>query len=133
MGEPAGPAGPAIQFNSSMLYMWYIQDVLEQQALVLGLGERDLAHLCQTLRLFEPRLQRREPLRRSTAAGVAAVVGRTAARTVACEQDLASGDANLPVTRGGASEAEEALDELEAEILSQLSPAGLAGGGSDDT
>ena len=48
-------------------------------------------------------------------------------------QDLASGDANLPVTRGGASEAEEALDELEAEILSQLSPAGLAGGGSDDT
>ncbi|EOD34260.1 hypothetical protein EMIHUDRAFT_433951 [Emiliania huxleyi CCMP1516] len=48
-------------------------------------------------------------------------------------EDLASGDANLPVTRGGASEAEEALDELEAEILSQLSPAGLAGGGSDDT
>ena len=53
--------------------------------------------------------------------------------TPGARQDLASGDANLPVTRGGASEAEEALDELEAEILSQLSPAGLAGGGSDDT
>ena len=52
--------------------------------------------------------------------------------TPGARQDLASGDANLPVTRGGASEAEEALDELEAEILSQLSPAGLAGGGGDE-
>ena len=67
--------------------------------------------------------------------GEAAVTGTPTQRhtdTHRHAQDLASGDANLPVTRGGASEAEEALDELEAEILSQLSPAGLAGGGSDE-
>lgn len=35
-------------------------------------------------------------------------------------EDLSSGDANLPVIRGGATEAEDALDDYEAGILGEL-------------
>jgi hypothetical protein len=40
-------------------------------------------------------------------------------------ENLSSGDANLPVIRGGGTEAEGALDDYEAGVLGELQKANL--------